>query len=84
MKPHKCTFVGYGELQGVKIYHLYSKDRRKYLVSLNVTFDKETLLNSKEIEHDDTLQIPLAITTFSLKKYMMWWNLYLIYHNNNP
>jgi hypothetical protein len=61
MKPHKCTFVGYGELQGVKSYHLYGRDRRKYLISRNMTFDKEILLNSKEIEHDDTLHLTNTI-----------------------
>ncbi len=61
MKPHQCTFVGYGELQGVKSYHTYGSDKKKYLVSWNVTFDKETLLNSKEIEHDDILHLTNTI-----------------------
>jgi hypothetical protein len=27
MKTCKCVFVGYGDLQGVKNYHLYDKDK---------------------------------------------------------
>ncbi len=67
MKPHKCTFVGYGELQGVKSYHLYGRDTRKYLVNFNVIFDKKTLLNSKEIEHDDTLHLTNTIDNHNIE-----------------
>jgi hypothetical protein len=67
MKPHKCTFFGYGELQGVKSYCLYGRDIRKYLVSQNATFDKKTLLNSKEIEHDDTLHLTNTIDNHNIE-----------------
>jgi hypothetical protein len=50
MKTCKCVFVGYDDLQGVKNYHLYDKDKWKYLVNLDVTFDEEKMLKSKQFE----------------------------------
>ncbi len=61
MKIHKCVLVGYGELQGIKGYHVCDRDIRKCLVSLNVTFDEKTLLISKQIENDNIGQLTKAI-----------------------
>lgn len=61
MKTHKCVLVGYGELQGIKGYHVCDRDIRKFLVNLNVTFDEETLLIPKQIENDNFGQLTKAI-----------------------
>jgi hypothetical protein len=34
-KAQKCILVGYGELQGVKGYHLYNKTHRNGLKTIN-------------------------------------------------
>jgi hypothetical protein len=49
MNTCKCVFVGYGDLQGVKNYHRYDKDKWKYLVNLDVTFNEENLFKIKTI-----------------------------------
>jgi len=33
MKTNKCVLVGYGELQGIKGYHVCDRDIRKCLVT---------------------------------------------------
>jgi hypothetical protein len=72
MKPHKCTFVGYGELQGVKSYHLYGRDTRKYLVNFNIEFEKlydemESLPNISQ-QQPIIPPLQLVISTQSLPK----------------
>jgi hypothetical protein len=82
MKTCKCVFVGYGDLQGVKNYHLYDKDKWKYLVNLDVTFYEEKLLKSKQFENDKINQMPLKIMIMRLRNYMMRSKPYQMYHNN--
>jgi hypothetical protein len=60
MKTHKCVLVGYGELQGIKGYHVCDIDIRKCLVNLNVIFDEELLI-TKQIENDNIGQLIKAI-----------------------
>ncbi len=56
MNTCKCVFVSYGDLQGFKNYHRYDKDKWKYLVNLDVTFNEENLLKSKQFENDKIIK----------------------------
>jgi hypothetical protein len=53
-KAQKCILVGYGELQGVKGYHLYNKTHRKYLINRDVIFDEISLLKQQHNHSHDT------------------------------
>jgi hypothetical protein len=74
VKTCKCVFVGYGDLQRFKNYHLYDKNKWKYLVNLDVT---------KQFENDKINKMPLKIMIMRLKNYIIRSRSYQMYHNNN-